>query len=200
MRTPAKPPERPHWLDTITPDPKVQVTGWSIGFGALSIDHMAELTELRRAFIRWLITTYEVQSLEEISDAVQRRFGAPVTDHTSRSDLKELGATKLAIPGSHKRYRYRLLSSLHDIGVAEELAERIRIDVLNLSIIERFVYIESNRGTAVALLQLLKLALDDGVLRDVAAITSDNDCYVALHMTSPPSAKTWGTWLQKQVG
>lgn len=189
-------PAHVHWIDEIIPDPEMQVSKWDVLMKEAQIGQ--KQTAVRRAFVNWVVTNYEVRTREDLIAAVGKRFGLAPSVTSITRDLQELGVVKVPTVGSSNS-RYRLLSSLHDIGVEDELNERIRIDVLRVSRHSETVFLETNRGVATAVAQLVKLAIDDGVMRDIHAITTDGDCYVVVHAANVRAGETWERWLQQRA-
>lgn len=183
-------------LPHIEPDPRIQVDSWSIAKGELSSDTSFRVA-VRRAFIQSLLANHRIRSIDEIQEAVRRRFGTKPGFHMVAGDLRHIGVVRVPIPGVGNYIR--LASEYHKINVEDELNERVRIDVLEMRRKVDTLYLEVNRGTAPALTQIFNLIVDQGNRPGIVGITSDGDKWVALHLEDGNVATTWQEWLKPKL-
>ena len=191
-------------LPHIEPDPRIQVRGWSPKQLKESLKHHPMKSgintfaaQVRRAFIQQLIANHPIYGVDEIREAVRRRFGALPDTRMVANDLTIVGVARVPVPGIGTRLR--LASQFGQVRVEDELDERIRIDALEVSRQGDTLFIEMNRGTAVALVQLLNLVYDQGNRPGVRAITTDSDKWVVVHMRDGNFAVSWEDWLKNKL-
>lgn len=165
-------------LPHIDPDPRLQLDTWRLDVNRRA-DRLFNV-QVRRAFVQALVARHPITSAEEVREAVRRRFGAKPSLAIALNDLQEIGSVRVPMPGGG--FRFKLASQLADANIEQELDERVRIDLLGIKRVDRFLYLEVNRGTTQALTQLVNLMIDDGAWPNIAAVTTDNDKWVTLHM------------------
>lgn len=184
-------PSLPH----IDPDPKLQLDTWRLDVNRRA-DRLFNV-QVRRAFVQTLIARHHLTSADEVREAVRRRFGAKPSLAITLTDLQEIGVVRVPLPGSG--FRFKLASQLADANIEQELDERARLDLLGVNRIERFVYLEVNRGTAQALAQLLNLMVDDGAYPFVVAISTDQDKWVVVHTEDGNGARHLETTMRSKM-
>lgn len=169
---------------------------WAASKGLSGVDAQFRVT-VRRAFVQSLLANHRIRSIEELQEAVRRRFGAKPGFHVIAGDLRHIGVVRVPIPGVGNYIR--LASEYHKVNVEDELDERVRIDVLEMRRQSDTLYLEVNRGTAPALTQLFNLIVDQGNRPGIVGITSDGDKWVALHLEDGKAAVTWQEWLKPKL-
>lgn len=188
-------PNRFPGLPDIPPHPEIRLTTWAQeGETRATTEYR---TKVRRAFIQNLVTDYPLSSMEEVNEAILMRFGARVAPPTIMKDMRVLGIVRVPMPGGG--FRYKLASQVSEFDLDMELNDRLRLDALSIKRGGANVYIEVNRGTASAVVQILNLFIDDATLPDVLGITSDGDKWVVLNMEGVGPAKRVERWLTKKL-
>lgn len=181
-------------LPDIAPDPHLQLTTWEPSGTATS---RAFNVKKRRAFLQNLVMQAPIGSVEEMREAVRRRFGVAPTIKIMLNDVKQLGLVR--VPNKHGGFRYRVQSQLPDVNIEQEVDNRCRIDLLSVVKTDKMIHLEVNRGTAQAFVQLLNLLVDDAALPGVVSITSDMDKWIVLHVNDGHRAKIIAEMLQEKV-
>lgn len=182
-------------LPNIEPDPQLQVESWTNEL--MGHSERVYAMKKRRAFIQHLVMNAPIATSEEIREACRRRFGATPTQRIILRDIKAIGLVR--VPNKHGGSRYRVASQLPDIDIEEEVNNRCRIDLLSVTRVDNIVYLEVNRGTAQAFVQLLNLVVDDAALVGVAGITSDMDKWIVIHTTDGNRARWIEDWMRNKI-
>lgn len=182
-------------LPNIEPDPRLHLISWNSRDVPRS--EISFRAAIRRAFIQSLLANHRIRSIEEIQEAVRRRFGAKPGFHMIGADLTNIGVVRVPVPGVGNYIR--LASEYNKVNVEDELDERMRIDVLGMRRNEAIMYLEVNRGTANALVQLFNLIHDQGNRPGLLAVTSDNDKWVVLHLEDKAATNGWEQWLKPKL-
>jgi arginine repressor len=182
-------------LPHIEPDPRLRVENWNLK-EKNAVDAQFRVA-IRRAFIQSLLANHRIRNIDEIQEAVRRRFGAKPGFHVIAGDLRAIVVVRVPVPGVGNYIR--LASEYNKVNVEDELEERIRIDVLELRRKLDTIYLEVNRGTAPALTQLFNLIVDQGNRPGVVGITSDGDKWVAIHLEDGVVTTSWQEWLKQKL-
>lgn len=193
---PAPNPDRYPALPEIEPHPDLWLDNWGIVEGDPKVEYEYRM-RVRRAFVQNLIAHHPIAKMEEINEAISRRFGARVAHATLMKDMKMLGIVRAPMPGGG--VRYRLYSQVTDLDLDQELNDRLRLDALSVKRGDLNVYVEVNRGTAQAFVQIFNLFIDDAALPDVYGLTSDQDKWVVLHGKDLRAAKRIERWLAPKL-
>lgn len=190
--------EKYEGLPHVEPDPKLQLQSWSRTGTFNPPSHLISFyANVRRAFVQAMVARYHIRTAEEIRELVRRRFGAAPSLETITVDLRQLGIIRVPIPGGGTQLK--LISQINNVNLEQEVDERFRIDVLNVQRQGSTIMIETNRGTAQSVVQLMNLVVDDGSRNGLLAVTSDGDKWVVLHMEDAKQATKWQTWLSGKL-
>jgi len=182
-------------LPHIEPDPELQLESWKA-------EHHSQAqrtynVQVRRAFIQALVARYPIGTSKELREAVRRRFGATPSHQIILEDIRDLQIVRIPMPGGGMRFK--LASQLGDVNIEDELDERIRVDVLSMNRKADQVFLETNRGTASSMAQLLNLMVDDGTQPNILAITSDNDKWLVIHFVGAREADVFERWFRPKI-
>jgi arginine repressor len=185
-------------LPHIEPDPELQLVSWSRSSTFNPPPNlMTYYANVRRAFIQAMISRYHIGTAEEVREVVRRRFGAKPGIDTTIKDLRTLGIIRVPIPGGGTRLK--LISQINNVNLEQEIDERFRIDALGIKRQGSMIMIETNRGTAGSIVQLMNLLADDGARAGLGAVTTDGDKWVVLHMDDGNHARSWADWLEGKL-
>lgn len=182
-------------LPPITPDPQIQLTTWADS--TIGQTQRTYHAAVRRAFIQMMVARHPIRDATELREAVKRRFGAAPSTRLLLQDMKNTGIVRVPIPGLGTRLK--LVAQLNDANIEDELDERIRIDTMLITRRDNDIFMEVNRGTATAFVQLFNLTVDEGSRPGVVGVTSDGDKWVALHFADGARAMEWERWLENKI-
>ena len=102
------------------------------------------MKSVRHAVIKEIIESQEIETQEELSDAL-RQAGFKVTQATISRDIKELGLIKAL--DENKKYRYVFVEN-SDLKISTKLITLFRESVVSIASAENLIVIKTLSGSA----------------------------------------------------